>query len=72
MDNFLNTVAELLEEDSVNPQDEFNSFDAWDSLATLSIIALADEEYGVTISTQEINEAETIEGLFKLIKTKQG
>ena len=43
MENFLNQMAELLEVDSVNPQDEFISFDAWDSLTSLSIIAMADD-----------------------------
>jgi acyl carrier protein len=70
MENFLNQMAELLEVDSVNAQDEITSFDAWDSLTSLSIIALCDEEYSVTISAQDILNANTLEGLYKLIQSK--
>ena len=63
-------MAELLEVDSVNPQDEITSFDAWDSLTRLSIIALADDEYSVNISAQDILNAKTIEGLYKFIQSK--
>ena len=64
-------MAELLEVESVNPQDEITSFDAWDSLTRLSIIALADDEYSVTISAQDILNSNTIEGLFQLIQSKK-
>jgi acyl carrier protein len=71
MENFLNQMAELLEVDSVNSQDEITSFDAWDSLTSLSIIALADDEYSVTISAQDILNAKTVGGLFQLIQSKK-
>ena len=64
-------MAELLEVESVNPQDEITSFDAWDSLTRLSIIALANDEYSVTISAQDILNSNTIEGLFQLIQSKK-
>ena len=64
-------MAELLEVDSVNPKDEFTSFDSWDSLTSLSIIALVDDEFSVVISAQDILNAETIEGLYLFIKSKK-
>jgi acyl carrier protein len=57
--------------DSVKVQDEITSFDAWDSLTSLSIIAFADDEYSVTISAQEILNAKTLEGLYQLIQSKK-
>ncbi len=71
METFLNQMAELLEVDSVSPQDEITSFDAWDSLTSLSIIALADEEYAVTITAQDILNAKSIEGLYQFIQSKK-
>lgn len=71
MENFLNQMTELLEVDSVNPRDEITSFDAWDSLTSLSIIAFADDEYSVTISAQDILNAKTIEGLYQFILSKK-
>lgn len=64
-------MAELLEVDSVNPQDEITSFEAWDSLTSLSIIALADDEFSVTITAQDILNAKTLEGLYQLIQSKK-
>ena len=71
MDKFLEQIAEILEEEQINLSDKLVDFDAWDSLAQLSIIALADEEYGVTISAAEIREAETVGGIKKLIEEKK-
>ena len=71
MDKFLEQIAEILEEDQVNLSDKLVDFDVWDSLAQLSIIALADEEYGVTISAMEIKEAETVGGIKQLIENKK-
>ncbi len=64
-------MAELLEVHSVNPSDEIASFEAWDSLTSLSIISLADEEYGVTISAKDILNSRTIEGLYQFIQSKK-
>jgi len=71
MEKFLVQMAELLEVDSVNGQDEIISFEAWDSLTSLSIIAFADDEFSVTISAQDILNANTIEGLYQLIQSKE-
>jgi acyl carrier protein len=71
MENFLNQMAELLEVDTVNPQDEITSFDSWDSLTSLSIIAMADDEYSVTLSAQDILDSKTVEGLYSLIQSKK-
>tara|TARA_R110001583_G_scaffold58103_1_gene173435 strand:+ start:10019 stop:10234 length:216 start_codon:yes stop_codon:yes gene_type:complete len=70
MENFVENIAELLEEENVNLTDELTSFEAWDSLTILSIIAFADEDYNVSLSADEINSAQTIQGLFNLIQTK--
>jgi acyl carrier protein len=71
MENFLEQMAELFEVDQVKFQDEIVSFDAWDSLTGLSIIALADDEYGVTITGDDILEAKTIAGLHELFNKKK-
>ena len=66
MEKFLEQMEEIFEEDEVKLNDEITSFDAWDSLTGLSIIALADDECGITITADDIIEAKTIEGLHKL------
>lgn len=71
MEQFLEQMAEILEVESVSPNDELESFEAWDSLTQLSIIALASENYDVTVSALELKSAKTIEGLKKLIDSKK-
>ena len=71
METFLIQMAELLEVDSVNAQDEITSFDAWDSLTSLSIIALVGDEYSVTITAQDIINAKNIEGLYHFIQSQK-
>jgi acyl carrier protein len=69
MEDFLEQMAELFEVDTVNLQDEITSFDEWDSLTGLSIIALADDEYSTSITVNQILEAKTIEGLYNLLNS---
>jgi acyl carrier protein len=71
MEDFLEKMAEIMEVDRVKPSDELISFEAWDSLTALSIIALADDEYHVLLTNAEITDAKTIEGLHHLILSKQ-
>ncbi len=71
MDEFLSEMAEILEEDTVAPEAELKSFESWDSLAVLSVAALADAQFGVNISAQDINEAETVGQLYQRIVDKQ-
>ena len=71
MEKFLEEMAEILEVDSVQPQDIFTEFETWDSLANLSVIALADSHYGVTISSLELKEVKDIAGIKQLIDSKK-
>lgn len=70
MENFESSMAELLEEESVMLSDELQSFDAWDSLTVLSIIAFCDSEYNVPLSAEEIDNSVTLLGLKELIESK--
>lgn len=72
MENFETAICEILEVDNINLNDYLESFDAWDSLTILSIIAFSDSEYNVSLSAEEINNSETINGLKELIKSKRG
>ncbi len=70
MDDFYQRMAEILEVDKVGPDDRSASFDNWDSLGVLSILALADSVYGVTVTGEEIARMSTVGELEKLIDTK--
>lgn len=48
----------------------FKDLDEWSSLLALSIIAMVDEEYNVTLKGEDIRNASTIEDLFNAVKEK--
>ena len=50
---------------------KFHELEEWSSLTALSIIAMVDEEYDVTLKGDDIKNAETIEDLFKTVASKQ-
>lgn len=50
---------------------KFRDLEEWNSLAALSVIAMADEEYDVTLKGDDIRNAVTIEDLYNTVKSKQ-
>ena len=48
----------------------FKELDEWSSLIALSIIAMVDEEYDVTLKGDDIRNAKSIEDLFKVVNSK--
>lgn len=54
----------------LTPETEFKELDDWNSLVALSVIAMIDEEYDVTIKGDDIRNAKTIEDLYNNVKSK--
>ena len=48
----------------------FKELDEWSSLIALSVIAMVDEEYDVTIKGDDIRNSNTVEDLFNAVKAK--
>ena len=70
--NFIDNFAAQFEEteaSTFSAQTKFKELKEWSSLIALSIIAMVDEEYNVTIKGNEIRNSETIEDLFNVVKT---
>ena len=49
---------------------EFKNLDEWSSLIALSVIAMVDEEYDITIKGDDIRNSNTVEDLFNVVKAK--
>lgn len=64
---FIQNFADQLDDTDAEvlaPETEFRTLDDWSSLAALSIIAMVDEEYGVSIDSDTFKNAKTIQDLF--------
>lgn len=48
---------------------EFKSLEEWSSLIALSVIAMADEEYDITLKGDDIRHSNTVEDLFNLVQS---
>lgn len=48
----------------------FKELDEWSSLVALSVIAMVDEEYDITIKGDDIRNSTTVEDLFNAVKAK--
>jgi acyl carrier protein len=68
---FCQKLAEILDLEEVKPENVLKEFDEWDSLAVLSVLAMADSKYGVTIKAEEIRSVVTAGDLADLVAAKQ-
>ena len=48
----------------------FKDLDEWSSLTALSVIAMADEDYEVVLTGDDIRNSTTVNDLFELVKAK--
>lgn len=70
---FIEHFAEQFEETNPNEitaNTVFHDLDEYSSLIALSIIAMVDEEYDVTLKGDDMRAAVTIEDLFYIVKNK--
>jgi acyl carrier protein len=67
MEQFYEKLKDILEVDSIALDDRIDSFDAWDSLSILSIIALLDSDFGIRITADELDKFETIKDIVEYI-----
>lgn len=73
LNDFVAKFAEQFDDTDVNDiqaTTEFKELDEWSSLLALSIIAMADEEYNVTLKGEDIRNSKTIEDLFNVVKSR--
>jgi acyl carrier protein len=70
--NFVNSFDETPNNIEINGNTNFKDLDGWDSLTALSIMAMIDDEYGISITGDEIKKSNTINDLFEIVKNKKG
>lgn len=69
-ENFANQFDET-DPSEIKPDTNFRELEEWSSLIALSVIAMVDEEYDVTLKGDDIRNAKTVEDLFNTVKSKK-
>lgn len=70
---FIESFAEQFDDtelDVFKPDTVFHDLDEYSSIIALSIISMVDEEYGVSLTGNEMKSAVTIEDLFNTVQSK--
>lgn len=71
MEKFKELMAEILEVDEVDMNQELISFNCWDSLTILSIIAMLDESYCKKSTSENISKCNTIGDIYTTFIVKE-
>ena len=58
-------------EGEITADTKFRDIDEWSSLSALSIIAMVDDEYGVTLKGDDIRNATTVRDIFDAVVAKK-
>ena len=72
MNDFYAQLADVLELDQIDPSQVLRDLPEWDSLSALSVIAMINSNYRVTVSAAELRASETAEALQQLVAAKSG
>ena len=70
VENFANQFDET-DPAEITATTNFRELDEWSSLIGLSVIAMVDDEYDVTLRGEDMRKANTVEELFEIVKSKK-
>ena len=73
LEQFIENFSEQFDEtefEVFTPETKFKDLEEWSSLIALSVIAMIDEEYDVSVKGDDIRNTETILDLYELVKSK--
>lgn len=73
LEEFVELFAEQFDEtdaSEIQATTEFHKLEEWSSLIGLSVIAMVDEEFEITLKGDDIRNAVTIEDLYNTVTSK--
>ena len=74
INGFIDNFAAQFEDtpaDEIKAETVFRDLDEWSSLIALSVIAMVDDEYGVTLKGDDIKNATTVQDVFNAVAAKK-
>ena len=69
--NLIENEFDDIKSNSLSGDTTFQEIDGWDSMHALILIARIEEEYGVTVTAQQLKEARSIADLFETVKNSR-
>ena len=75
INTFIKNFAEQFDDtpaEEIKAETIFRNLDEWSSLIALSIIAMVDDEYGVTLKGNDIKNAITIKDIYERVIALKG
>lgn len=73
LQKFIENVKEQFDDapENFGADTHFRELDEWSSLISLSIIAMVDDEYGITLKGDDIRKSVTVKDLFDIAQSKE-
>lgn len=56
--------------DEITTDTVFRKLEEWDSMTALSLIAMLDEKYNISVSGEELQKLNTVQDLYNLVGAK--
>lgn len=70
MEELIMKLAEILEVENLDVSKKFTDYEEWDSLTSLTILALLDSEYHTNMKAADLREFESIEAFCRKVLCK--
>ncbi len=71
LEDFIALVAEQFDNaENIEASTEFRNLDEYSSLTALSLIAMIDEEFEVTIKGDDLKKVATVEELYNMVRSR--
>jgi acyl carrier protein len=67
MSKLIEQLKKILEVDSIDTKKKLTEFEEWDSLSSLSVLAMLDSDFGLTLTNNDLRNFENIESLVSYI-----
>lgn len=71
MEDLICKLAEILEVEELDITKKFRDYDEWDSLTSLSVLAMLDSDYNISMTFKEIASFESIDAFCKEVVSRQ-
>lgn len=71
MEELIKRLADIFEVDDLDITKKFTDYDEWDSLTSLSILAMLVSEYNMSMTFKELTSFESIEAFCKEVISRQ-